>query len=89
MLNDDNTDHECTVMAVHALLTRASLPADTFILAALILQHLEPAFYDEWCELMLDLISERQPRLSGDDERTKEVVIIAAIVHTFILTDSF
>jgi len=89
LLSDDYSEHECTVMAVHALLKHASLPIDTFMLAALILARLQSKFYDEWCELMLPHISNSQPLLRQDDERTKEVVIIAAIVCTFIITNSF
>lgn len=78
LLNYDYTEEQGTVLAVHALVKRASLPVDTFILAALILRRLKPEFYDEWCELM----SNFQPVTSYDDERTREVVILAAIVQT-------
>ena len=78
LLNYDYTEEQGTVLAVHSLVKRAALPVDTFILAALILRHLKPSFYDEWCELM----SAFQPVTSYDDERTREVVIVAAIVQT-------
>lgn len=78
LLNYDYTEEQATVLAVHSLVKQASLPVDTFILAALILRHLKPEFYDEWCELM----SQFQPVTSYDDERTREVVILSAIVQT-------
>jgi hypothetical protein len=74
--NYDYTDEEATVLAVHSLVRRASLPVDTFILAALILRRLTPEFYDEWCETMSPY--NRFPTYNG--EQTKEVVIVAAIV---------
>ena len=72
----DYSDDECTVLAVHSLVKRASLPVDTFILAALILQRLKPDFYQEWYEVLSDY----QPMY--DEERSKEVVVIAAIVRS-------
>ena len=81
LLNYDYTEEQGTVIALHSLVKRASLPVDTFILAALILRHLKPEFYDEWCELMSDF----QPVTSYDDERTREVVIVAAIVRNYFL----
>lgn len=80
VLNNQYTDDEqCTVLAVHSLLKRASLPVDTFILAALILRRLTPEFYDEW----YGITSRCQPFPAYNDEQTKEVVIVAAIVHTY------
>lgn len=70
-----NDEHDVTVMEVHALVKRASLPVDTFVLAALILRSLKPEFYDNWYET-LEFLS---PQFY-DHEATKEVVIIAAIV---------
>jgi hypothetical protein len=77
LLNYDYTEEQATVIAVHSLVKRASLPVDTFILAALILRHLKPEFYDEWYELMSDF----QCLTSYDEERTREVVIVSAIVQ--------
>jgi hypothetical protein len=76
LLNYDYTEEQGTVIAVHSLVRHASLPVDTFILAALILRHLKPEFYDEWYELMSGFQC-----LSYDKERTREVVIVAAIVQ--------
>src|SRR5437667_367470 len=54
LLNYDYTEEQGTVIAVHSLVKRASLPVDTFILAVLILRHLKHEFYDEWYQLMSD-----------------------------------
>jgi len=76
--NYNYTEEEGTILAVHAIAKRAALPVDTFILAALILRQLNSEFYDDWCELMADY----QPVASYDDERTREVVIVAAVVQS-------
>lgn len=76
VINDQYTEEECTVLSVHSLVKRASLPVDTFILASLILRRLTPEFYDEWYELMSRY--QRFPKYT--EEQTKEVVIVAAIV---------
>jgi len=74
LANYDYTEDECTVLAVHSLLREANLPADTFILAALILSELPMQFYKDWCELLTIYQSFIYK------ETTKELVIVAAIV---------
>jgi len=75
LLSYDYSEQECTVIAVHQLLKRASLPIDTFILAVLMLRRLTPEFYDEWYHLLTDYQS-----LYYNEPRSKEIVIVAAIV---------
>ena len=58
---------------------KASIPLDTFVLAALILQRLKPKFFDEWCDVMT-----KCQRSVYEEERTKEVIVVAAVVG-FIL----
>lgn len=80
LLSYDYSEQECTVIAVYQLLKRASLPIDTFILAALILRRLTPEFYDEWYHLLTDY----QP-LYHKRPRSKEIIIMAAIVSISII----
>ena len=85
--DEDTTDEEynsrLTILGIHALARRASLPLDTFILAALILKQLQvnsEDFYDDW------LYELRRARVREDD-RCKEVVVLAAIVLYHYLTN--
>jgi len=69
----DYTDEECTVLAVHSLLKKSTLPLATFVLAALIIRKLGPRFYLKWFDHMFE--DERYY-----DERSREVIVISAIV---------
>jgi hypothetical protein len=70
----DYDEDQCTTLALHSLVKRASLPIDTFILAALIIRRLKPGFYEEW----YDLVSAYQPRY--EEDRSREIVVVAAVV---------
>jgi hypothetical protein len=67
---------EVTVLAMWCVIKRAALPVDTFVLASLILEELGESFYHEWL-LKMNVIN-RGPY--GD--RTREVVIVSACVHS-------
>jgi hypothetical protein len=75
LLSDDYDNEQGTILAIHSIVKRASLPVHTFILAALIIQRLTPEFYDEW----VDIVSEYQPMY--EEERPREMIVVAAIVH--------
>ena len=50
-MTDEEYNSRITVMGIHQIARRASLPLETFILAALILKRLESVsekFYDDW-----------------------------------------
>jgi hypothetical protein len=75
-MTDEEYNSRITVMGIHQIARRASLPLETFILAALILKQLESVsekFYDDW------LYELRKARVREDD-RCKEVVVLSAIV---------
>lgn len=78
LCNYDHTDEKCTVLAVHRLVKKAELPVDTFVLATLILRRLNSDFYDEWFETL-----PMYPQHCGE-EQTKEIVIVAAIVRSYL-----
>jgi hypothetical protein len=81
-MTDEEYNSRITILGIHALALRASLPLDTFILAALILKQLQTVseeFYDDW------LYELRKARVREDD-RCKEVVVLSAIVHLPLVT---
>jgi len=64
-------------MEVLSLARKAELPVDTFALAALILRPLGARFYVEWHNCI--------SCLGINEKRTKEVVIVAALVCPALL----
>jgi hypothetical protein len=74
LLSYDFDEEQSTVLCILSLVKRASLPLETFLLAALIIQRLKPEFYDEWYHLL----NAYQPMY--EEERTREIVVVAAIV---------
>ena len=78
--DEDCTDETYNILEIHILIQKAALLIHTFIVAALLLQDLTPTFYDEWVELCLT----KYCSVIYENERTREVVIMAALV-TFSL----
>ena len=81
-MTEEEYNSRLTIMGIHQIARRASLPLDTFILAALILKQLESVsqkFYKEW------LYELRKPGLKGC--RCKEVVVLSAIVLLPLICD--
>jgi hypothetical protein len=74
LLSYDFDEEQSTVLCILSLVKRASLPLETFLLAALIVQRLKPEFYDEWHHLL----TAYQPMY--EEERTREIVVVAAII---------
>jgi len=76
-MTDEDYHSRLTILGIHALARRASLPLDTFILAALILKQLHTVseeFYDDW-------VYELRKARVREDDRCKEVVVLSAIVR--------
>ena len=76
----DKYESHITVLGTHQIARRASLPLETFILAALILKQLESdseKFYDDW-------IYELRKAEVSEDDRCKEVVVLSAIVYLLL-----
>jgi len=81
-MTDEEYDSHITIMGIREIARRASLPLETFILAALILKRLEPVaekFYDDW-------VYELRKARVREDDRCKEVVVLSAIV-TLLITN--
>jgi len=79
-MTDEEYNSRITILCIHDIAQRASLPLETFILAALILKRLESVsekFYDDW------LYELRKARVREDD-RCQEVVVLSAIVSLLI-----
>jgi hypothetical protein len=76
-LSQDYDDRQATVLATWDLVKQAQLPVSTFSLAVLILRRLKPSFYAKWIHCL-----RRYSRTTRKEVyNTKEMVIMAAIVH--------